>query len=119
MLTLPPDFTFVIQLISFFILWMGLKRLLFDPMLQVLEAREARTAGAHKTAAEMRATAATAAADYERHLQEVRSSVGADNQSARATVEAEERKVINEARDQAGLQLSQLRDERVVGRRLS
>ncbi|HVM97426.1 MAG TPA: ATP synthase F0 subunit B [Candidatus Acidoferrales bacterium] len=144
MLTLPPDFTFVIQLVSFLILWMGMKRLLFDPMIQVLEQREARTAGARQTAAELRAAAEGSAADYDRRLQEVRVKVGAEAQSSRATIEAEERKRIGEARDQAAAQLAQLREslarqteearagiaaeaqtmaaqmvERVVGRRLA
>jgi F-type H+-transporting ATPase subunit b len=110
MLAFPPDFSFFVQILSFVVLWVGLKRLLFDPMLQVLEERDARTAGARKMAAEMRAAADSSAADHERRLQELRAAVAADGQSARAAVEAEERKLINAARDQAAAELSQLRD---------
>jgi magnesium transporter len=39
-MNLNPDFTLVIQIITFLILWFGLKRLLFDPTLHILDATE-------------------------------------------------------------------------------
>jgi len=110
MLTFPPDFTFVIQLVSFFILWVGLKRLLFDPVLQVLEQREARTTGARHTAAEMSAAAQTAQAEYERGLHDVRLALAAEADAARNANQAEEQRLLSDARSQAGTQLSQLRE---------
>lgn len=110
MLTFPPDITFVIQIASFLILWFGLKRLLFDPVLHVLEAREARTAGALREAAELKATAAVSAADYERRMHDVRLSVAAETEAARTAAQVEERRVITEAREHASTQLAQLRE---------
>jgi F0F1-type ATP synthase membrane subunit b/b' len=52
MIAFPPDITFVIQIISFFVLWFGLKRLLFDPVLQVVDERKARTVGVREEAAQ-------------------------------------------------------------------
>ena len=110
MLTFPPDFTFVIQLVSFFILWLGLKRLLFDPMLQVLEQRESRTSGARRTATEMNAAAQVSETEYEQRMHDVRVALAGEAAAARNASQAEERRVLSETRAQANTQLSQLRD---------
>jgi F-type H+-transporting ATPase subunit b len=110
MLTFPPDFTFVIQLVSFFILWLGLKRLLFDPMLQVLEQRESRTSGARHAATEMNAAAQVSETEYEQRMRDVRVALAAEAAAARNANQAEEQRVLSETRAQANTQLSQLRD---------
>lgn len=110
MLTFPPDFSFVIQLVSFVVLWFGLKRLLFDPVLRVLEEREARTAGARRQAAEITATAEVAAAEYERRMQEVRHALASEAGAMHNAVQAEERRVLSAAREQANAQLARLRE---------
>ncbi len=45
MLTFPPDWTFLFQIFLFLVLWIFLKRLLFDPVLSVLEGRKGRSEG--------------------------------------------------------------------------
>ena len=110
MLTFPPDISFVVQIISFLLLWFGLKRLLFDPILQVLETRHARTVGTSREAAEIRAAADLAAADYERRMQEVRRTLGRESEAARAETQTEERRLLAEARERANTQLQQLRE---------
>jgi F-type H+-transporting ATPase subunit b len=110
MLTFPPDFTFIIQLVSFFILWLGLKRWLFDPMLHVLDQRESRTSGARQAAAEMQAAAQGSQAEYDQRMHAVRVAVAAEAAAARNTNQAEEQRVLAETRAQANAQLSQLRD---------
>jgi F-type H+-transporting ATPase subunit b len=110
MLTFPPDISFVIQIVSFIILWVGLKRLLFDPFIQVLETRESRTTGANREAVTMKAEAAQSAAEYERRMHEVRQSLAVDAETARQATQTEERRVLSESREQASTQLTQLRD---------
>ena len=110
MLTFPPDFSFVIQIVSFFILWFGLKRLLFDPMLHVLEERESRTSGTHHAAAEMTAAAQVSQAEYERRMHDVRLALASEADAARNANQAEEQKLLSETRSQASIQLAQLRD---------
>lgn len=110
MLTFPPDFSFVIQIVSFFILWAGLKRLLFDPVLQVIEQREARTSGARHAAAEMTAAAQVSRAEYERRMHDVRRTLSAEGDATRNANQAEEQRLLTETRAQASTQLSQLRD---------
>ena len=110
MLTFPPDFSFVIQIISFCILWFGLKRLLFDPMLHVLDERESRTSGARHAAAEMNAAAQVSQSEYERRMHEVRLALSAEADAARNASLAEEQRLLSETRAQASTQLAQLRD---------
>jgi F-type H+-transporting ATPase subunit b len=110
MLTFPPDISFVIQIASFLILWIGLKRLLFDPFLQVLETRESHTQGAVREAAAMKSDAEQSATEYERRMREVRHSLAAEAETAHQATQNEERRVLSEARDHASTQLMQLRD---------
>jgi F-type H+-transporting ATPase subunit b len=110
MLTFPPDFSFVIQIISFFVLWFGLKRLLFDPVLRVLEERESRTSGARREAAQIAAAAETSEAEYERRMHEVRLALASEAEATRNAIQVEQRRVLSEAREQANSQLAQLRE---------
>jgi len=45
MLTFPPDYTFLVQIVSFLILWQLLRRLAWAPMLRLLEERDERRIG--------------------------------------------------------------------------
>ena len=110
MLTFPPDISFVIQIASFLVLWIGLKRLLFDPFLHVLETREARTEGAGREATAMKAAAEQSAAEYDRRMNEIRHALAAEAEATRQAIQNEERRVLSDARDQSSTQLVQLRD---------
>jgi F-type H+-transporting ATPase subunit b len=110
MLTFPPDISFVIQIASFVVLWFGLKRLLFDPVMHVLEERERRTSGERHVAAELRKTAELSAADFERRMHEVRVALSVDGDATRKTIATEERQILSAAREHASGQLMQLRD---------
>jgi len=110
MLTFPPDFSFVIQIISFFILWVGLKNLLFDPTVHVLEERQSRTSGARRVAAEMNAAAQVSQAEYERRMRDVRQAIATEAAKAHNAIQAEEQRLLSDTRAQASTQLTQLRD---------
>jgi len=114
MLTFPPDSSFLIQIVLFIVLWIGLKRLLFDPVLRVLEARDARTSGLNREATAMKASAEQSATEYERRMREVRHQISASAEAERATAHTEERQLIAEARQEASGRLMQLR-ERLAG----
>src|SRR5574340_1088594 len=89
MLTFPPNITFAIQIAAFFILWWGLKRLLFDPVMHVLEAREARTTGLRAEAAGLRTAAERAASEYDRRMHDIRLQLATEAEEARASLAAE------------------------------
>ena len=110
MLTFPPDFSFVVQIVSFLVLWFGLKRLVFDPVQQVLGERTARTIGAQREAAEITAATQLTQAEYERRIREVRSTSFASVESARRASQDEERHIVSEAREHTSAELAQLRE---------
>jgi F-type H+-transporting ATPase subunit b len=107
----PPDITFVIQIISFFVLWFGLKRLLFDPVLKVIDERKARTVGVREEAAHLRANATQSEAQFDREITHVRDELGRQADSARHATDAEERQIVATARGQASARLKEQRDQ--------
>jgi hypothetical protein len=86
MLTFPPDISFVVQIVSFLVLWFGLKRLLFDPALHVLEERERRTVGARDAADGLRKAAEGSAADNEQRMKAIRVKFAADGSASERTM---------------------------------
>jgi len=110
MLTFPPDYTFVVQIVLFLILWAGLKRLIFDPVVAMLDAREARTTGAKAAAAQMRSSTEVSAAEYEQKVQEARRQAAGDASVVRSGTAAEEQRVLDAAREEATKQLAVLRE---------
>lgn len=110
------DGTFAIQIVSFLILWVVLKRLLFDPMLDVLDERQKRTVGSHEAASHMHADVAAMRADYERHTRAAREKSLADLEESRKLTAAEERTVLGAARDQAAARIALARTD--IGRQV-
>lgn len=109
MLTLP-DYTFFVQIVLFFVLWAGLKKLLFDPFVAMLEAREARTSGAKAAAAQTRSATEVSAAEYEHKLQDARQQAARDAGVVRTATSAEEQRVLEAVREESTRQLAVLRD---------
>jgi F-type H+-transporting ATPase subunit b len=109
-MTISADYTFFIQIALFVVMWYGLKRLLFDPMVRLLEERERRTIGAREEAQRLSAAAELSGAEYEHRLQELRHTLSAEADADRAATLAEEQRVLSAARDEAGTRLAQLRE---------
>lgn len=111
MLTFPPDFSFIVQIISFLLLWAALKRLTFDPVMRVLEQREERTRGGLAEAEHCRAAARSAEAEYEQSLRQVRQSVSQEADAARKEAAAEQQRQMAAARAAADEELTRMRRE--------
>lgn len=109
MLAFPPDTSFLIQIVSFLVLFVGLKNLIFDPTMKVIEERERRTAGAAHAAHDLKDESARHAAEYDAKLQAVRAELSAATEAARVEIEGEERRIVNGARNSASEQLTTVR----------
>ena len=109
MIAFPPDFSFYVQIIALFALMAALRELLFTPVSKVLDERLARTQGARAQAAALRAGGSTAAAEYDRRVDDVRRQLAQSTDEARGVTAKEERIVLDRALDQASLALSQSR----------
>lgn len=114
MLTFPPDYTFVIQIVSFLLLWAALKRLTFDPMLRVLDQRDERTRGSQQEAEQLRLSAQSAAQEYESSLRQVRHSALQESESERKRAAEEQQRLLNAARAEADAELAKLRADLVA-----
>jgi F-type H+-transporting ATPase subunit b len=99
-LSFPPDWTFIFQIVLFLVLWMFLRRLLFEPNLAVLKNREKRSAGAMQEATQVKAQAEEMGEQYRTRLAEIRSG-------AMQEVDV----VYREAEEQAGNLLESARAE--------
>ena len=105
------DVTFAIQIISFLILWAVLKRLLFEPMLDVLDEREARTKGSLEAATHMHSDVEGMRAEYDARMSAAREKSFAELEESRKLTIAEERTILGAARDQAAGRLASARVE--------
>ena len=68
MLSFPPDWTFIAQIILFLIVWVCLRRFLFEPNLAVLKTRAQRTEGAMREAVTVKAEAEAMDEQYQTRL---------------------------------------------------
>jgi F-type H+-transporting ATPase subunit b len=106
---LQPDYTLFIQIVFFIVLWIGLKRLLFEPVLRILDARQERTVGTLKRAAEVRLSAEAAREDCGRAVQEARKKLAREAEEARKVAQDEHAKVLASAREEAAAEISRFR----------
>lgn len=111
MLTLPPDFTFLIQLGSFFALLFVLSHLLFTPFLELLAEREERTIGDVRNAAASRAEVEELSARVDAELSKARAAANAEVEAVRAQTREEAAKLFQTAQNDASARLAELRGQ--------
>jgi F-type H+-transporting ATPase subunit b len=109
MLAFPPDITFYIQLVSFFVLLAVLNRLLFVPYAAVLEEREARTEGASQDAVLEHAEADELAKKIDAELSATRTAAAEEAEKIRLRTRGEEAKIFDAAKTDASAKLDELR----------
>lgn len=97
---------FVIQIVSFCLILFAMRRLVFDPVSQVLAERERRTKGVQHEAVELQQYAATASVEYDRRMQEVRRAIAADTDTERARTSEQEHAIVSAAHDEAAAKLN-------------
>jgi F-type H+-transporting ATPase subunit b len=108
-LSFPPDWTFVFQIVLFLVLWTFLRRLLFEPNLAVLRSREQRSAGALQEASEVRAQAEEISERYKTHLAEARAAALLQVDVVYRQAEEQARDLIEAARAEAARTLATMR----------
>ena len=109
MIKLPPDITFVIQVVAFVVLWQLLRVILFIPMQRALKARTERTSGTRKRAETVVAEAAALAASIDQGLAAARKAGADEGDEIRRRAEAEEQAILTRYRDEASALLERER----------
>ncbi len=109
MLTFPPDWTFLLQVFLFLLLWGFLRRFLFAPHLAVLDNRERRSSGALQEASQVRAAAEELAEQYKTRLAAARAAALQQVDAVYRDTEAQSRQVVEAARTEAATLTATLR----------
>jgi F-type H+-transporting ATPase subunit b len=98
---LPPDITFVIQLVGFVVLWQLLRVLLFTPMQAALKKRNERTGGARERAEALVTETAQIEASIQAGLAEAKREGAQKAAEMRRSAEAEEHAILERYRVEA------------------
>jgi F-type H+-transporting ATPase subunit b len=121
MLKIPPDYTFLVQVTIFIVLWLVLRRFWFAPALKILLERSARSEGALQEARAAQAEAERLRAEHAAALDQARSEAQREMQEILRGAEAEQKRLLDEARSEAQRTLGEVRtrigEEVAVARR--
>lgn len=111
MISLPPDSSFVFQIVAFLVFWAVMKRLLFDPIQSLLEEREKQGRGLRALAEAVSQEAAGLEKTTEAALRAAREEALREAEEIRRLAQAEERAIIERARAQAAYLVAKAREE--------
>jgi len=111
MISLPPDSSFLFQIIAFLVFWALMKRLLFDPVQSLLEEREQRGRGVRALAEAVSQEAAGLEKRTDAALRAAREEALREAEEIRRLAQAEERAIIERARVQAAELVAKTREE--------
>jgi F0F1-type ATP synthase membrane subunit b/b' len=103
---LYPNASILVQIAIFVVVWMGLRRLAFEPMQRALDERERRTVHAERSAEAMVAAAAADRAQYELAVHERRLQMAQEAERARHAAIEESNRQIAAARAAIGRDLA-------------
>jgi F-type H+-transporting ATPase subunit b len=109
MLKIPPDYTFVLQIVIFVVLWVAMKRLWVDPALRIMHERSRRSEGAVLEARSLQAEAEQMRTSQAAALDEVKTEAQREMHEMVRAAEAEQHRLIAEARADAQRTLGEVR----------
>jgi len=105
------DLTFAIQLGLFFVVLIGLSRILIDPLQHLIEERERRMAGSSAEAQRLGVLTLENQRAYFRRLQEAKLAASRELESMRRAGRERERELHQESREQTARDLGRARAE--------
>ncbi len=101
--------TLIIQLVNFLVLMVLLDRILFRPMLRVLQERQERTEGRRRQAETLEAEAESIWADYQAKIREAKAEADRVRTQLIHEAEARRQKLLADAAAEAETQLAKIR----------
>jgi F-type H+-transporting ATPase subunit b len=103
--------TVLIHLASFLAMVAALNKLLFGPLLRVMDARQAKVSGNQSAAVKATHDLAAMKSTYLEKLEAARKQAGQEKEALRKSAESEEEKIIRAARERAGDLVADLREK--------
>lgn len=105
------DFSIVYQIILFVVLWVILRKLLFQPYLRLLEEREQQTIGAQHDSVDLENEGAKLKAQYDEKMTQGQAAGYAAKEAINQDARQQREKILGQARDEAARSLEQVRQE--------
>jgi F-type H+-transporting ATPase subunit b len=106
---LTPDYSFIVQMVSFLVFCFLFKTLLFDPVGRILGERHSRTEGRKKEAEALLAEARHIEQEIARRLETARMEAAAKREDVRRIALAEEEEILRLAREETEKMLTEAR----------
>ncbi len=106
---LQPDYSFFIQIGLFLLLWVCLKQWWFDPTMKLLKERSARSEGAVEEAKKVQAEAEQLRREHAVALEQTKAEAQRDVHEILRAAEAEQKRLITEATEDAQRTLADVR----------
>lgn len=106
---LQPDYSFFIQIGLFLLLWVCLKQWWFDPAMKLLKERNARSEGAVEEARKVQAEAEELRREHAIAMEQTKIEAQRDVHEILRAAEAEQKRLINEASEDAQRMLADVR----------
>lgn len=106
---LQPDYSFFIQIGLFLLLWVCLKQWWFDPAMKLLKERNARSEGAVEEARKVQAEAEELRREHAVAMEQTKIEAQRDVHEILRAAEAEQKRLISEASDDAQRMLADVR----------
>ncbi len=100
-MNLTPDYSLIIQVLLFLVVWAGLSRLAFAPTREVLDQRLRRTVAAEREAADLVVSATSDQETYDTTVLQRRQQLAANTAAARTAAQEESSRALSDARDAA------------------
>ena len=108
---IAPDYTVIVQIVSFLIFWLVLTKLLFNPFLALLEEREQRTEGVKAEAAALMEESERLRAEYESAIARAEDEGRAVKESLLQEARQLRERILSQSREQASRMLAAARQE--------
>ena len=105
------DISIAYQVILFLVLWVVLKKVLFQPYLHLLAERERQTTGAQHDSSDLELEAARLKTEYEEKIAQAQAVGYADKEAIVQDGRQQREKILGQARDDAAGALERVRNE--------
>lgn len=105
------DWTLILQFVNFLVLLIILNKLLYRPLLGILEQRRETIDGSHEKAASLQGEIEEKMARYQAQLSDAKAAASAERSKLKQAAVSEETKIMGEAQQKASVRLQAIKDQ--------
>jgi F-type H+-transporting ATPase subunit b len=105
------DWTLILQFVNFMVLLVILNKLLYRPLLGILEQRRDTIEGAHDKAQSLQSEIEEKMARYQAQLNDAKAAASTERANLKKAAQAEESTILGEAQQKATVRLQAIKDQ--------